>query len=169
MLLKPVPGAAMRRLLLFSMLWLAVSEGAADAVWVGVPAVLGATAASLLLRPRGWRASGLRLRPIAALRFGAFFAWQSIRGGLDVARRALSPGLPIAPGFVDCAMHLPPGLARILVIDVASLLPGSLSVSLDGDRLRIHVLDVSMDVERSVRALERHAAALFEDPDRPAR
>lgn len=60
----------------------------------------------------------LRILPPAAgcLRFGALLAlmphffWQSVPAGIDVARRALDPRLPLNPGFVEERL-----LARVLV------------------------------------------------------
>jgi multicomponent Na+:H+ antiporter subunit E len=164
--LRSRAGALAPRLLLFSLLWLALSGGTAGSWLVGVPSILAATAASMALRARH---PGIRRRipkAGAIARFAGFFLWQSLRGGLDVAWRAIHPRLPIAPGFVDCRLHVPAGLARVFVVDVISLLPGTLSVSLEDDRLRLHVIDTGVDAGRSLRRIERHAVALFglEDP-----
>jgi multicomponent Na+:H+ antiporter subunit E len=159
-------GALVPRLLLFTLLWLVVSGGAPGSWTIGVPAIAAATAASIALRSTR---PGIRRRvppPGAIARFAAFFLWQSMRGGIDVARRAVDPRLPISPGFADLVTKVPAGLARVFVVDVVSLLPGTLSVSLEDDRLRLHVIDTGMDTERALRQVERHALALFvADPE----
>jgi multicomponent Na+:H+ antiporter subunit E len=157
-----LPAVALaRRLLVFSLLWVVVAGGAPGSWTLGVPVVLAATAASMQLRSRRPESARQSLRLLPALRFAAFFGWQSLRGGVDVALRALAPGLPIDPGFVTHRLAVPPGPARVLVVDVVSLLPGSLSVSLDDDRLTLHVIDMGVDVEGALRTVERHACAIF--------
>jgi multicomponent Na+:H+ antiporter subunit E len=156
------PAAAIgRRLFVLTVLWVVVSGGTAGSWAIGVPVIALATTASMALRSRRPESARQAVRPLAALRFLAFFGWQSLRGGIDVAWRALHPRLPIAPGFLTFDLRLPPGPARVLVVDAVSLLPGSLSVALDGDRLTVHMIDIHMDIEWALRAVERHACAVF--------
>jgi multicomponent Na+:H+ antiporter subunit E len=158
---RPNAVAIASRLLLFTLLWVVLSGGVAGSWLVGVPAIIAATAASVQMRSRKPGPGRVIPRPMALLRFTGFFIWQSTRGGLDVARRAMDPRLPIAPGFVELRLDVPAGLVRIFVVDVASLLPGTLSVELEGDLLRLHVLDTATDTEQALRAVERQARALF--------
>ncbi len=148
---------ALGRLSLWATVWVVVSGSLTDGWIVGAPTVALATAASLALRRRQRHAP----RPLALLAFTGFFLWQSVRGGFDVARRALDPRLPIAPGFVEYRMRLDPGPARVLAVDVASLLPGTLSVELVGDRLQVHVIDRRIPAEPALLQIERRVAALL--------
>jgi multicomponent Na+:H+ antiporter subunit E len=160
----PHAAAVGRRLFVLTVLWVVVSGGRAGSWTIGLPVIAVATAASMLLRSRRPESARQTVQPLAALRFLGFFAWQSLRGGLDVAMRALHPRMPIAPGFLELRLRVPPGPARVLVVDVVSLLPGSLSVALDDDRLTIHTIDTAMDIEQALRAVERHASAVFGVP-----
>lgn len=99
--------------------------------------------------------------PWQALTFAAYFLRESLRGGLDVARRALHPRLPVQPHFVDHALRLPAGPPRTLMVGLVSLLPGSLCADIDLSRnvLRVHLL-----AERAgdgLDELESRIAALF--------
>lgn len=138
-------------------LWWIVSEGRTASWGVGAPVVLLAslTAAAVLPAPRGW------IRPAALPRFLLFFAHQSIRGGVDVARRVLSPSMRLAPGFLTHRTFLPEGAPRVLLADVLSLLPGTVTVDLEGDRLSIHALEAGPTSLRELRAVEDRIAALF--------
>jgi multicomponent Na+:H+ antiporter subunit E len=139
-------------------LWWGVLTGWVAGSWlVGVPVVVVATAVSWVLMPRlswrwGWR---------GALRFGWGFLWGSLRGGIDVARRALHPRMPLRPGLVRLVLKLPEGGARVFLALVVSLLPGTLSVRLEGDELVVHGLDVGMGVEGEVRKVERLVARML--------
>ena len=145
---------------LFAALWWALTGGAPGSWVVGVPVVLAATAASRRLWPRdtGWWS------PSATVRFVAFFLRESIRGGLDVARRAFDPALPLQPALLELRSRLPPGPAEALLANVVSLLPGTLSADLNGRTIVLHVLDDRAPVEADLRVLEGYIAAMFRVP-----
>lgn len=140
-----------------ALVWWVVIEGRPGAWGVGVPTVLAAAAIAALAfpAPRRWP------RPLALLRFAGFFAVQSLRGGWDVARRTLSPSMPLSPGFAEVRTSLPEGAARVLLADVISLLPGTLTVDLRGDLIELHGLDLGPGLAAEVRDLERRVAALY--------
>lgn len=142
---------------LFALLWWVLAGGRADSWGVGAVTVALATLASLRLLPPAPH----RISPIGLLRFMLFFLHQSLRGGLQVAWFALRPNLALHPAFHDVALRLPEGGARVLLTNTLSLLPGTLSVELEGDRLRLHVLDASLPAEKEVRAAETRLAHLF--------
>ncbi|PKO84380.1 MAG: cation transporter [Betaproteobacteria bacterium HGW-Betaproteobacteria-11] len=142
----------------FALLWWVLAEGRMDGWWVGLCGVAAATWASLRLSPP--RAG--RLRAVPLLRFLAFFLWNSVRGGWQVARLALRPRLDLAPTTLDLAVMLPAGGARQLMLNTLSLMPGTVGVGLDDATLRLHVLDSRLPVAREARALEAHIARLFE-------
>jgi multicomponent Na+:H+ antiporter subunit E len=162
---RPVPRwrSVLLRAGLFAALWWVLVEGSVYGWVLAVLTIAAATGTSLALLPPGrWR-----LRPAGLLRFVPFFFWQSVRGGVDVARRAFHPRLPIQPGEVVYPLRLPPGPARPFFAAVLSLLPGTLSIELLDDRVRIHALDDRLPVTETLRRLEHHVAALFgSEPER---
>ncbi|AKJ95540.1 cation transporter [Thioalkalivibrio versutus] len=123
-------------------------------------AIVLAGSASLLL-PTG-RPLPLRLRALPDLL--GFFLRNSFLGGLDVARRALDPRLPIQPAFVTYRTELAHGPPLTLFMAVISLLPGTLSIRLEGRLLTLHVLDRDADTRAALIALERRIRAAFRDP-----
>ncbi len=140
---------------LFSLLWWVLSDGAAASWWIGGPAVLLAVAASVALLPATpfvW---------VEFLRFVPFFLIRSLLGGADVAWRAFHPGLPIAPGLIEYPLRLPPGLAQVFMANTVSLLPGTLSASLDRSVLKVHVLDNRRGVLAELEAVEQSVARIF--------
>jgi multicomponent Na+:H+ antiporter subunit E len=140
-----------------ALLWLGLN-GPDGASWiVGVPVVLAAAWISVKLMPSvTWRWS-----VVGALAFAGFFFRESVRGGWDVARRALSPGLALSPAIVCHPLHLPAGPSRLFFCTTISLLPGTAVVSIAEETICIHVLDWTPRVEEEVRELERRVAALF--------
>lgn len=93
--------------------------------------------------------------------FLAFFLIGSLRGGIDVAWRALHPRLPIEPQFRRFPLDLPQGQPRTVMVSVLSLMPGTLSAELedDGTTLVVHALTDS--ALTSVTTLETRIQALF--------
>lgn len=146
-----------------AILWFVLSDGVASGVGFGLFAVLIALGASHAARPSADREETAppRLHWLAIPRFAVFFLGQSMLAGLDVARRTLSPSLPLDPAMRDVHIQLPPGPARVLLVATLSLLPGSLGVDLHEQWLTLHVLDQRADIEGDVRKAERHVGALF--------
>jgi multicomponent Na+:H+ antiporter subunit E len=154
--MKPsvLPGlqsAAAARLTGFFLLWLMLMPSAKPAdLAFGAATALAATALSLrLYEPLAGR---LHLRAFVALL--PHFIWQSILGGIDVARRTLAPELRLNPGFVACPLDLPEGLARNTFATVTSLMPGTLPCGEDNGVLIYHCLDCTQPVVEQLWAEE---------------
>jgi multicomponent Na+:H+ antiporter subunit E len=82
-----------------------------------------------------------------------------VRGGIDVAARALSPRVRISPAIIDYPLRVPAGPARNLLAGTLNLMPGTLSVEIAGDRLRIHTLAASHpELARQAAGLEQRIA-----------
>ena len=102
--------------------------------------------------------SGVRLTPLAPLhllRYLGYFFGQLALSNLDVARRVVSPALPINPGLVEVRISLTSDLGRMLLANSITLTPGTLTVEAEGDRLLIHWIDSTPggDLESATRAI----------------
>lgn len=142
---------------LFALLWWALTDGRAGSWAVGGVAVAFATAASLRLLPP----VPTYVSRIGLVRFLVFFVHQSLRGGVQVAWFALRPRLALRPGIHEIVLRLPEGISRVLLANTMSLLPGTLSVELDGDRLYLHVLDEAAPIAAEVRTAETRLAQML--------
>lgn len=143
---------------LFALLWWALTDSAVGSWGVGAVSVALTTAASLTLLPP----VETYVSRIGLARFLVFFFLQSLRGGMQVAAFALHPRLGLKPGFQEVRLRLPEGIGRVLLANTLSLLPGTLSVELDGDRLCLHVLDETAPTEDEVRVVEVHIARMLD-------
>mgnify|MGYP006276008625 FL=1 len=143
-----------RRWLLLFGLWLLLT----DAEPAGLPFGVVAAVAGALAVPGG---GAWPISPAGWLRFVPWFVGRSVAGGVDVLRRAVSPGRPLDPDWVtfDTTLNTPP--ARHLLAATVSLLPGTLVARLDGQRLTIHVLDRKLPILRDLHALEARIAGLY--------
>lgn len=140
-----------------ALLWLGLVGWDPSAWVVGAPVVLAAAWISVKLLPAiSWWWS-----PLGAVRFAGYFLRESLRGGWDVARRALSPRLALAPAIVRYPLHLPPGPSRLFLCSAISLLPGTAVVAIEDQHLCVHVLDHTPRVLGELRTLEQRVAGLF--------
>jgi multicomponent Na+:H+ antiporter subunit E len=75
-----------------------------------------------------------------------------IKANLDVARRVISPSLPINPGIVKIKTRLKSDYAKMVLANSITLTPGTLSVDIVDDYIYIHWIDVkSTDPEQAFK------------------
>jgi multicomponent Na+:H+ antiporter subunit E len=144
-------GGSPARATFFFVFWLILYGVNSSGLVVGVAAAIMAAWASTRLLPPG----SARLRPIALARLVLRFPLQSIIAGVDVARRALDPRLPLRPGFVAYQPRLPSGPTRNAFCTFVGLLPGTLPAGCDEKgRIVIHCLDLGQPVIEQLAAEE---------------
>lgn len=151
---KGAPGlvrAAMLRgtgLLIF---WVLLSGGDPADLPVGIIAAAAGAWASLHLLPP----AGARLRLVPLARLALRFPVQSLIAGVDVARRAFDPRLPLRPGFLHYPTRLPEGPGRHAFASLMSLLPGSLPAGADATGgMLVHCLDTRQPIAAQLAAEE---------------
>jgi multicomponent Na+:H+ antiporter subunit E len=145
--------------LLLCLLWLVVSQADAASWVVGLPGIL--LALYVYHRCSDADSGPLRIRLRAVPGFALWFLWQSLRGGIDVAWRALQPRVRLNPGFVRYRLSVPPGRARVFLVNCLSLLPGTLSADMEGDDLLVHALDAQAGIADDTRAIEAQVKRLY--------
>lgn len=118
--------------------------------YLGVPAVLLATSTAAALNTRPWT---LRLQHLPS--FSLFFLYNSLRGGWDVARRALRRSAPVAPAWARHELRTEDLGVRLALSAIVGLLPGTLASHFDETHLHIHLLDGGSDWQGTVRRLEQ--------------
>ncbi len=128
------------------------------------PLVAVLIAAALLTSCRLCPPAPIGLRPWQVVRFIPWFLGQSLGGGLDVAKRALSPRMPLQAGFVALPLRASAGPSRTTLVWIVSLLPGTAAVHLRESNLTIHVLDRELHTLEKLQDLERRVSALFTSP-----
>ena len=135
-----------------------IGTGVSDIV-AGVLTAAAATWVSIRLLPP----ADDRVRLTALARLAASFLWQSVVAGWDVARRALDPRLPLAPGFVEYRCGFAPGPLRNAFAALTSLMPGTVPLADDGQMLRYHCLDVNQPVVEGLDQVEAMVAGTLDD------
>ena len=133
--------------LLFA-LWLLLTASLDPAELIA--GLLVALVVTLISRPHLAIFDGLRLTPAAIPAFIAYlavFTVALVRANLDMARRVLSPTLPLRPALVEVKTELTSPLGRLILANSITLTPGTLSVDVTGQTLLIHWIDAPPDVD----------------------
>lgn len=142
---------ALARVLGFFSFWLIIAGTKPVDLLAGTFAAVIAAWISLRLLPSGT----MRLRPVALAKLVLRFLYQSVVAGIDVARRALDPRLPLQPGYVIYRPRLPLGTMRNAFSTITSLLPGTLPSGTDkSGGLIIHCLDETHPVTEQLAVEE---------------
>jgi multisubunit Na+/H+ antiporter MnhE subunit len=150
------------RLTIYLLTWWVLTSGATDSWIIGVPAILSA----LYIDFRFFRSPGIRWSWGALLSFAFFFLKSSITSGLDVIRRIYHPRLPLMPAMIVYPLQLESSAAIILFVCTVSLLPGTLSTAIVGQKVVIHVLDLGRPFEQDLKIIENRVAAIFKQHQR---
>jgi multicomponent Na+:H+ antiporter subunit E len=148
---------------LFFALWMVLLQSVAplDLV-VGLVATFFATRTSLYLLPPEIG----RVRLLALLMLVPRFCWQSLLAGIDVARRAFAPGMPLSTGFVEYRTGFPRGHARNNFATITSLMPGTVPCGDGPDTIEFHCLDTGQPVAEQMADEERRLARALQPEER---
>jgi len=147
-------------LLVFALVWTVLAAPRYDAWVAGGIAVL----TGIILHTGLGGRQGVRISLRGLMGFVPYFLNQSVRGGLDVAFRALHPTRPLDPAFTPYRTGLPEGPSRIFFVNCISLLPGTFSAQFHDRDLRVHLLTDDAEGARKLETLERKVAVLFGVP-----
>jgi len=80
------------------------------------------------------------------------FLRELIKANFDVARRVITPSLPINPGIVKFKTNLKSDYAKMVLANSITLTPGTLSVDIVDDTFYVHWIDVkSTDPEQAFK------------------
>lgn len=75
------------------------------------------------------------------------FIYQLILANLDVARRVLSPKIPLNPGIVKVPTNINSDLGKLTLANSITLTPGTLSLDVTEDAVLVHTVEVKGDTE----------------------
>jgi multicomponent Na+:H+ antiporter subunit E len=103
--------------------------------------------------------SEIKLTPAAffyTLVYLGIFLKELIKSNLDVARRVLTPSLPINPGIVEAKTSLKSKMGRMILANSITLTPGTLTIDIVDNTLYIHWIDVQTeDIEEATQQIVR--------------
>lgn len=155
------------RFTVFGLIWLALSDADPANFSYGIVSAGAATALSLaLLPPHSPRFRRWPARVWGTVRLAGWFLQQSMIGGVDVARRAVSRPVDVEPAVVEVPVELPQGAAQQLCFLLMNLLPGSMVQhvkQVDGQTVaEIHTLSLDLEPLRQWNRLQQRVQQAFQ-------
>ena len=84
--------------------------------------------------------------------------WEIIKSNIDVARRILSPSLPIEPRLFELSLSFQSNLGRVVYANSITLTPGTVTTKLSVETIEVHSL--SGESERELRDGQMSAKVL---------
>jgi len=151
--------AVLHRVLIFGVIWVVLSGTQIKALVFGVAIMPAAVWLSLQLIP-----AQSPLRVWGLVRSIPVFIWGSLRGGVDVARRAYLPITGLRPDWVKVQVALD-DYGCVALGSVLSLMPGTLSAGMREDKLLVHLLDKDAGFEDGILQTEAAIAAIIGQSD----
>ncbi|MEN8125138.1 MAG: Na+/H+ antiporter subunit E [Bacteroidota bacterium] len=143
---KSTPGKFIYTFIIMFIIWLAFTTS------LDTPELITGVIVSLILAfftDRIFSCCGLRiLKPIKILYFIQYFfvfLLALIKSNFDIAKRVVSPALPINPGIVKFKTKLTNGFARMVLANSITLTPGTLTIDVINNNFYIHWIDVKSD------------------------
>ncbi len=82
------------------------------------------------------------------------------QANVDVTRRILAPSLPIRPSLVTVESLAWTPVGRVVFANSITLTPGTVSVDLEGRRVRVHALTIEGAIEDLAGEMNRRVARL---------
>lgn len=109
----------------------------------------------------------LRWTPQRLWRFAAYILWllgRVLVSSVEVARVALHPRMPMEPGFVRFTTTLSSPMARATLANSITLVPGTMTVRMDGDEFLVHALWPGATEDLRTAAMQQRIAHAFLEP-----
>lgn len=80
------------------------------------------------------------VRPVAAIRYLGWLTIEIVKSNIDVARRVLSPDLPIRPTIIRVPASQSTDLGRVIHANSITLTPGTVSIEIGDVEIEVHAL-----------------------------
>ncbi|MFU8841725.1 MAG: Na+/H+ antiporter subunit E [Nitriliruptoraceae bacterium] len=139
-------------------------------------AVLGILSAAVLTAYALWLVEKVlgpreQVRPISALGFVVFAGWmltRMLQSAVWVATVVLDPRRRPHPGVVHFDTGLPSPAARTMLANSISLVPGTITLNVDGQRFTVHAFTPESVEDLATAATQQRIARVFKvAPDAP--
>lgn len=95
------------------------------------------------------------------------FLGELIKSNFDIARRVLSPKLPVNPGIIEAKTKLKSPMGRMILANSITLTPGTFTVEIDNDTLYIHSIDIDEEhlddmSSKIIRRFEKYLEEIYD-------
>ena len=77
------------------------------------------------------------------------FTWRLILANIDVAKRVLTPKIPVNPGIVKVPTKLKGDFGKLTLANSITLTPGTLSIDVLEDSIYVHAIDIDKTLDEN--------------------
>eukprot|EP01022_Parablepharisma_sp_SALTPOND_P004624 TRINITY_DN12064_c0_g2_i1.p12 TRINITY_DN12064_c0_g2~~TRINITY_DN12064_c0_g2_i1.p12 ORF type:complete len:116 (-),score=8.41 TRINITY_DN12064_c0_g2_i1:4821-5168(-) len=91
-----------------------------------------------------------------------FFIYNSTKGGVQVALFALKPKLCLSPFVYEHKLKTKSNFATSMLVDIYSLMPGTLSIGVEEGILYLHILDKKLFDAQFIDRVEEYVIDVFD-------
>jgi len=96
----------------------------------------------------------------ALLLYIPYLLWEIVKSNIDMARRVLSPTLPISPRMLRVKATQHTELGRVIYANSMTLTPSTVAVDVEGDEILVHVLTKEAAEDLKKGAMDRRVTQL---------
>ena len=167
-------GRAVVQFVLLLAFWLLLS-GQYDPLFIGMgvaSAALVTAVTQMLVAPTlGPALGGARVLPRRLWRYAIYLLWLVGRippAGLQVAYHVLHPRVPIDPGVLRFRTGLQSPMARTILANSITLVPGTMTLEVDDDEFVVHAFIPSAADDLASAAMQNKIADIFLEEHDPA-
>ena len=97
---------------------------------------------------------------VSALAYFPWLMWEIVKSNIDVARRVLSPSLPISPRVIEVRASQKTSAGRVIYANSITLTPGTVTIDLEDDVLRVHALTESSAASLTAGKMDRRVSEM---------
>lgn len=108
-----------------------------------------------------------RVRILSLLGYTGWLVARVIPSAVQVARIVLDPRLPPEPGMVRFRTHLASPAARTTLANSITLVPGTMTIDVDGDEFTVHSFTPDAVEDLSSARMQNRIARVFRDEHQP--
>ena len=95
-----------------------------------------------------------------SLSYGLWLTWALIQSNVDLAKRVLSPSLPIAPRMIRVKASQKTHLGQVIYASSITLTPGTVSVDIEDGMIEVHALTAEAAQELIDGEMDRRVTRL---------
>jgi multicomponent Na+:H+ antiporter subunit E len=148
------------RVIIFSIFWMLLTGWEPSSWGIGAVCIIMASLLSIYLRGQQQTVQK-RINPAKVLSFSYYFFIQSMRGGLEVAQLALIPNSNFSPGMVTYQTDLTNESQIFALMQLLSILPGTVSTKRKGREITIHVLNLGSFSKTEIDDCQKRVSELL--------
>ena len=97
--------------------------------------------------------------------FLVWLLWEILLGSLSVARVVLHPRMPVEPAILRFKVKLPRLGAKVLLGNLITLTPGTITLEINGDEFVVHTLTQGASASIIDGTMPRRVAQLYDHED----